>query len=241
MKKHFLGVVLAMMAYAPLTHASIQISYQETSPAGAQTLCATGTDAQGNAGITCSAALTGVNLSLLSASSNSPGTGSLSQQFGDTLQISTTQAVTVKVWFAAQDFTQLVAPPAVSYSSSLSITSTTGTGTVGLMGCVDTANGLAPPAPGVFCSGVGSTTLTNATESYSGSSSVANTVTTSIASLGKPYSLAEVVTLTLAAGSNVNVITSQVLTVPEPTSIVLLGSALLGITMLVRKKAASRS
>jgi hypothetical protein len=55
--------------------------------------------------------------------------------------------------------------------------------------------------------------------------------------LGSPYALAEHITLALGAGSNLNVITSTVLTaVPEPMSIALFGGVVLLTSGLIRRK-----
>lgn len=233
MKKIRSVLGLLAVGVAPLAHAALQISYQETSPSAVgPTVCGSGPSA---GPVTCSATLPGITIDVLSASSNSPGTAVNAHQFGSTLEITTTSAVVVKVWFAAQDFTAPTAPPPVDYSSNLSLTSITGSGTVALMGCVDGANGLAPPT-GTFC-GAPEASLTNTPLTFSGVTALANTVSTTLTSLHGPYSLGEVLTLTLAAGSNINVITSQVLTpVPEPASIVLLGGVLLlGAGRLIRR------
>lgn len=222
-----------LLGCAPLMQGALQISYQETSPAGPATLCGTGPD---TGPVVCAASLPGVTINVLSASSNSPGTPALSQQFGSTLQITTTADVTLHVWFAAQDFLTPTTPPSILYSSSLSLTSTTGTGKVGLESCVDGSNGLAPPTT-PFCSNP-EASLTNTDLNYNGATSSSNTVQENVASLTTvPYSLSQELTLTLGAGSNLNVITSQILTpVPEPGTLALLGSGLLGVGMLFRRK-----
>lgn len=162
-----LGAFL-LASYVPTAKGALQISYEEVSPTPTgPAICGTGPD---TGPVVCAATTPGVTINVLSASSNSPGTSALAQQFGSTLQITTTADVTLHVWFAAQNFVAPTTPPNINYASSLSLTSTTGTGTVGLESCVDGANGLAPPAPGVFCSAP-EATITNTTLSYNGSDS----------------------------------------------------------------------
>ena len=141
----------------------------------------------------------------------------------------------VTLWLAAQNFSFPTVPPGtITFDSEVALTSTTGTGSVGLESCVDTSNGLAPPTT-TFCSA--GTSLINVPQSYSGASSEQNTVSSTITSLGKPFSLSQEITLTLGRNSNLNVDTSSILTpsqipppIPEPASIALLGGAILLIT-----------
>jgi hypothetical protein len=223
--------VLGIVAAVPMARAAIQISYAING--GPPTVCANNPVSSGPT--TCSVSGGGANIQVLSASSNSPGTPALAQQFGSTLFITTTSAVNITVWMSSQDFTAPITPPDITYVSSLSTTSTTGTGKVDLTSCVDTANGLTPPTT-AFCSTPAST-LTNNTETYNGASSTSDTVNTTISSLSGTYALAQVITMALGAGSNLNVITSQALTpVPEPASVALIGGVVLFAASVIRRK-----
>jgi len=224
--------VLGIVAAVPMAHAAIQISYSING--GPATTCATNPTSSGPA-VCNNVSGGGAIIQVLAASSNSPGTPALAQQFGSTLFIHTTSAVNITVWISSQDFTAPITPPDITYASSLSTTSTTGTGKVGLTSCVDTANGLTPPST-AFCSSPASM-LTNNTETYNKASSTSDTVNTMISSLSGPYALAQVITMALGAGSNLNVITSQALTpVPEPASVALLGGVVLFAASVIRRK-----
>jgi hypothetical protein len=232
--------VVAVLGIGSLAHANYVIGYDLNG--GGPTLCQN--SASDNVA-SCFAVPTsiggGVTITNMSGTSNSPGAPSFSNQAGSTTTISTTgSSAVLTIWFAAQDFSQPVTPPAIQYASNYSITTFQpgSSGSVALTSCVDQSNGTVPPV-GTFCSSPAAT-LTNAGLTISGAlgGSASNTVLGTIASLSAPFSLSQVVTLTLGANTSVNLITSQVLTpVPEPASLVLLGGVVLLVSSrLVRRK-----
>jgi hypothetical protein len=212
-----------------MANAALTINYEIG--AGPVLNCGSGPD---DGPVICTFTGGGVTVAVVTSTSNSPGTPSVAEQFGDTVEVTSTGTQTVKIWLTAQDFTS---PKGSLYESSLSTTATAANSqsTAALTGCIDTTNGT---APALGCAG-GS--LTNAPETLMGSGALSNTVSAGVGPLATPYSLQEQVTLTLRSGSDFNVITSQSIAVPEPGSMMLLGTVLIGITTLLRKRAARRS
>lgn len=232
----FLGV-MALMAFAPLAHANYVLSYN--SGAGA-TNCA---NVASNTLASCFATPTGIGggitVTSFEGTSNSPGTAGGAQQIGSVVDISTTGAGTLTLWLAAQGFTAPTTPPNITDATSLTVIPTSGLGTVTLESCVDQSDGTAPPT-GTFCSAP-ALTVTNPTINYSGDTSQSNNDSGVITSLAATFSLSEVITITFTEASEIEVQTRQVLTaVPEPGSIVLLGTVLVGLGTLIRKRVASQ-
>jgi hypothetical protein len=230
----------AVLLCVPLAHGAIQISYDPDGAGGAAAViaagCFTANPNPVSAGpVLCTInTIPGVSIEVVSAQSNSPGTPAGAVQSGSTLFITTTSAATFDVYFSAQDFTAPTTPPSITYASSLSTTATSGTGTISLTSCIDLANGLTPPT-NPFCS-TPAATLTSI-NNYSGQSSDADTDITTLASLTAPYALSQKISFSLGANSGMNVITSQILTpVPEPASVMFLGTALVGVGTFLRKK-----
>lgn len=225
-----LGVGL-LTIIAPVAQGALQISYSVNG--GAAVTCAFAALSSGPA--VCPAFGSGpVSVSIASATSNSPGTATFAQEASATLLITSTDAATLRIWVASQDFTAPITPPEILFTSNLSTTSTSGSGTANLTSCVDTGNGLVPPLD-TFCSpGI---SLTNAAQAFAAPTATSGSTTTIIGSLGSPYSLSQQITIALNAGTNVNVITSIVLaSVPEPASIALFGGVLLFTGVALRRR-----
>jgi len=237
------GVVLSTLAFigsASLAHANYVLSYQIG--AGPITNCA---NVASDTLATCFSAPTsvgsGVTFTQFTGTSNSPGTVASAMQTGSVVDITTTGAITIHLWLAAQDFTAPTVPPGfILDAASLTVIPTSGSGSVTLTDCVDKSNGTAPPT-GVFCS-TPALSLTNPTINYSGNTSQSNNASGTITTLGSPFSLSEEVTITIAAASELEIQTRQVLTaVPEPGTIVLLGSLLVVIATVFRKRVARQA
>jgi hypothetical protein len=233
-----LAGALLLGAFASPARANYVIAFQVG--AGPITNCANSAiDTSANCG---GASVGGLSVDGVNGTSNSPGGSPFpnANQFGSTFELTnnTGATVTVKVWFASQNFTFPVAPPPATYVSNLNITQTSGNSSTTLESCVDQSNGTAPGLPGgAFCS-TPAAILNNPASVLSGAgSSPLNTVSTNIPALHGPYSLSQVVTVTLDTGTQLNIISSQVLTpTPEPASFALFGSAFLGVGLFLRKK-----
>jgi len=227
-------------ALAPTAHAAIAISYSLNG--GAAVTCASLAASTGPISCPGLSPTAGLSILQVGAVSNSPGTPALSQQFNANLQIINTSGAsqTLTLWFSAQDFTLPATPPAATYLTNVSTTTTTGTGTVALQSCLDGApagNVLAISAAtfSTACTGANSVSQTNPIINYTAGAQ-SNDVFGS-ATIGVPFSMSQQVTLVLGNGTNLNVITSASLTtVPEPASVALLGTLLFGTAIGLRKR-----
>ena len=244
----FLGIA-AMVAVAPLARADFNISVNGTDCTSGSSTTAQ-LQAPGGFTATCSNVATpplpaGVTIQTLST--NGQQTAAFSQQFTTNLivQNNSASSQTLTLDFALTNFTSPTIPPAtgVNDASSFTINETIGSATGQLTSCVDQSNNLAPPDHTPFCSmGAPGQAPPNPAVMVSGAQTSSNTTTGVITALHAPFALSEQITLTLAAGTNLNVTASQILTpVPEPGAILLLGTAILGVTTVVRRKARKRS
>jgi hypothetical protein len=234
----FLGV-LAMGVVAPSARANFQININ-----GVMCISSIG-GPSGN--LTCATAAgpafglpTGVTITDLAVSGLQ--TTNVSQQFGTTLLVTNTTgtAATITIDIGDSGFTSPTTPPPIVDDSGATINGTTGTNSITLTSCVDQSNavvGCVTAAPGM--AGPNATTTVTGANTANALESVG-----SITSLAASFSLSQHIVLSAGAGGDFNVTTSQVLTspgvVPEPSSVLLLGGVLLGVTGLLRKRAAGR-
>jgi PEP-CTERM motif len=171
-----------------------------------------------------------------------------SQELGTTLLISNTRdsAVTLDINIADSNFSTPITPPIIVDHSGSTLNNTTGTNSMTLTSCVDQSNGLVPPGAAFCSSPAPGMAGPNGILTQTGPGTVSNESAGTITSLHPMFSLTEQLDIVAGPRSNFNVTSSQVLTqtpsrVPEPGAIMLLGTALLGIAMLVRKKASPSS
>jgi hypothetical protein len=225
--------LLAIVAFAPLARADFSISVNGVS-------CATGVGDPANPGGEtgmCAFVTVSPGVTVSTLSTNGTQTAANSQQFTSTLTISNATAAptTITIDTAANFFDTPATPPDIIDSFGYTLNETTGATTASsYTACVDQGNGLTSLTG--TCKAATSITVSGAQVLSSPEG------TFLLTSLHSEFGLNQRVVLTLAPGTSVDVTASQTLTsVPEPASIVMLGSILVGLATLFRKKVARQS
>jgi len=218
--------ILLAAAFAPLAQADIEITYSVDG--GAAVTCGPAA----NGPISCSGLpSTPLNISTLSGFTNAPGTPSLSELTSATVAItnSTSATHTVVINVMSDTYTAPTAPATLLSHIGGTVAVGSANDALSFKSCVG-GNNLTGCSGATFSSGTGAPSIT-------GTGSFQSDQTGTVASLSSPYSIDEMITLTLGAGASVNFSASSTLTsVPEPASVFLLGGVLLGLAKVIRRK-----
>jgi len=236
MKRLLLAATTIGVMVLPIAGHSTLIINEQGGAGPVQNIATSATDiAQGNA--TLSNGLTVV----MSASSNAPGAGGVAELFSSTTEIvnPTASTQTAVLFFVQSTFTNPLVPPnaVLTNNASGTWTNNAGTSTAGAIACVDPSNvalitEISCPA-GSTSTPLQMGTVTALNGSFNAVPSSV-TVTTPLTS----YALTEHIVISIAPGGNFNLTNSESLATvgtPEPATLGLLGTGLLGLVFLRRR------
>jgi len=220
-------IAMTLAAGVPRAQAGLLIQY---SLDGGATFLTLASGASGSAVNSPSTALGAFAISNFSAMSNAPGTAKLAKVLSASLDIQNISGATSSIEFAISDtgFTAPTAPPLLRLDSHIggSVTVDNVANLASFTSCLSTANAnLTSCAGATDVDGPGTPNIT--------ASSYNDTQFLDIASLTGPYSITQILNVTLGAGSDVGFMANTALQpIAEPVSLSLLGAALIGLGVM---------
>jgi hypothetical protein len=224
-----LAAVLATSA--PTARAGLVIDY---SLDGGTTFFTLVTGASGSIVFGGSPTLGVFDVTGIATMSNSPGTASLAKVLSSSMDILNTSHATASIEFVFSDtgFMAPTAPPMLRLDSHIggSVTVDNVHNLASFTSCLSTTNSNLTSCTGAtYVDGPGMPNI--ASGSYS------DTQYLDIATLVGPYSIIQVLNVTLGAGSDVGFQANTALQpIPEPVSLTVLGAALIGLGILGRRR-----
>ena len=229
MKKLLLAGI-ALLAMAPGARAGILAQYSVNGGATFTTLCSA---ASGTSCGSTGAISDGLSFTLFGVTSNSPGTPQDANLLSATVRLlNPTNAVqSVVLLIGDTGFMQPHTPPPVSLLNSIAGTVVTGGGTNVFTSQACLSNSNAQNA----CPGSIESPLITANITLPGVGAQSNN--TAVTNLSAPFSMTELLHITLDPGSNINFsASSDVVPVPEPSAMLALGIGMLGLGFVANKK-----